>query len=95
MTTTPLPHLHRLIIAAFDENDLRTLAFTLAVPYDTLPRQGTAAVARELILHLAGAGASTSCWRPCAGSRSGTESACWRVYDSRTATNAFWVKARS
>jgi hypothetical protein len=63
MTTTP-SHLHRLIIAAFDENDLRTLCFTLSIPYDALPSQGTAAaalaplrlcgtgVARELILYL-------------------------------------------
>ena len=44
--------LHDVLISAFNDEELQTLCFTLGVDYDSLPAQGKAGKARELILHL-------------------------------------------
>jgi tetratricopeptide (TPR) repeat protein len=47
-----LTQLHRWICEHYDQEELRTLCFDLGVDYDSLPAQGKAAKARELILVL-------------------------------------------
>ena len=49
---TDLTRLHQFILEHFDREDLRTLSFDLSVDYDSLPAEGKAAKARELILAL-------------------------------------------
>lgn len=49
---SPLTQLRQFITDHYDLEELRTLAFDLAIPYDALPSQGTAAKARELLLYL-------------------------------------------
>jgi len=49
---TDLTRLHQFILEHFDREDLRTLSFDLGVDYDSLPAEGKAAKARELILAL-------------------------------------------
>jgi WD40 repeat protein len=44
-----LSQLRQQIVAAFDEEELRTLYFEAGVGYDEVPGQGTAAKARELV----------------------------------------------
>ena len=48
--STPLTNLHRFIAGHFDREELRTLCFNLGVDYDSLPSEGKAGKARELIL---------------------------------------------
>jgi len=47
-----LTRLHPFIVEHFDREDLRTLSFDLGIDYDSLPAEGKAAKARELILAL-------------------------------------------
>jgi hypothetical protein len=44
--------LHHILETRFDEGDLHTLCFKLAVDYDSLPGQGKADKARDLIVYL-------------------------------------------
>ena len=46
------PKLYQNLDKHFSEEDLRTLCFELGVDYESLPAQGKAGKARELILHL-------------------------------------------
>ena len=50
--STYMPNLYKLISEVFDEEELRTLCFDMAVDYDTLRAEGKAGKARELVLHL-------------------------------------------
>lgn len=58
MTQTEFPHTQLLqnLLECFNEKELRTLCFDACVDYDSLPAQGKAGKARELILALARAG---------------------------------------
>jgi hypothetical protein len=47
-----LTHLRRLLTTYFDNEELRTLCFDLEVDYESLPAQGKANKARELVVHL-------------------------------------------
>jgi hypothetical protein len=49
---TGLTRLHQFILEYFDREGLRTLCFNLGVDYDSLPAEGEAAQARELVLAL-------------------------------------------
>ena len=44
--------LHQILVARFDEEELRTLCFDLGVDYDDLPAHGKASKARELVRHV-------------------------------------------
>ena len=50
--STYLAELHRLISKSFDEGELRTLCFDLAVDYDSLRGEGKESKSRELVLYL-------------------------------------------
>lgn len=47
-----LTRLRHLLTTCFDKEELRTLCFDLEVDYDSLPAQGKANKARELVVHL-------------------------------------------
>ena len=46
-----LPQLRDLIVAHFNDNELRDLCFDLGVDYESLPGEGKAARARELVAY--------------------------------------------
>lgn len=46
-----LATINQNIVKLFDDNELRTLCFELAIDYDSLPGQGKSAKARELVAH--------------------------------------------
>lgn len=47
-----LRELHEILKIRFDEEDLRTLCFYLAVPYSDLPAEGKSGKARELLFYI-------------------------------------------
>ena len=52
MAPSDLTYLHNFLVEHFDGEELKTLCFELRVDYDSLPGQGKAAKARDLILQI-------------------------------------------
>ncbi|MBE2197392.1 MAG: hypothetical protein IAE79_02200, partial [Anaerolinea sp.] len=51
-TAAYLSAIHKLLVAHFNEEDLKTLCLSLGVDYDDLPATGRGNKARELVTHL-------------------------------------------